>query len=1135
MPIATASSKLLEPILQLASHYDSGADDDSDSLRHQILSAASLSDTDFTRPDARFPADHFSSVLSCLAEASGNPHITLRLAEATQPRMLGSIGFLISTSETLGQALHILEDYLPILFQGAQLELHQHGQDMQLQLLFEAENVEQNVVEYFLACLLNWPRWLTGRQIPVSAVEMTFPQPENLTTYRQFFAAEVSFQAERHCIHLPASYLTLPCVDANREMHQLHKEFADSLLSKTGEKKALTAQIRSLIRQQLLTQGEAIRREQIAQQLGLSLRTLQRKLGELETNFQTLYDQTRQELCLQLIQRGQLSFGEIAFQLGFSNQSAFQKAFKRWMGMAPSQYRQQLAPLEVSSAPLAGRDNTSEISRESKAGGTVEALIPSASTMDSLIQQLPTKLEKLNPFGLKTLYRAAVYGKSFNLKHLAEITADPLARLMIHLWPAEQEGLIKAVPNQLEPVEFCFTCAEIQDYLYQQLGVEQRQKYHAQLGQVLFDHLPEEPILQSLSIALHHLNQSSISQPSIGQPHSVTERLKTALSPQQLYRLNRQAAQQAQQQGQFALALDYLQQAQTVFSHCSNPVECNQPSLDHEEGHTLWLQQGQLHLKLSQFVEAEACVQALEKEPLKPLQLVQLSLLKARIHQYRNQQSDALAVLLQQQIDLPREDKDQLLFLLYTLEQIQALRQQVTYSESMKTDDTNTDTNIGSDKAENDKIDINEDAEIRGADSLELRVLQQAQLELISLLAQQQAQPLLSACAISQMTLDSLQLPANDFTCFAFIGYAWVASWFCGDYELAQHFLQQGLQQAHQQRTAESTERGLANTEDVFANQELIDKRALSSISAELCYSSQIQHWFEPLPKVLKQLKQIANSSNKAGDELLQSELRLLMHQVALVSSDQSLSKALQRCDKHYQQMLPQQHFQAARLKESTVQLIHYLQGKALLPAEARYDNAWQASALIQGALLLDQQSLWPQMYQWQARLENELPGYFIISEALFCTAMMRLIQSQQEQQLSRRRQRIIEQIESRFELWAQHCPENFSVQLILLRAEKASLQQQLNSVGGGYEACVFDKSGEKISSVQPSDAAALYEQALAELEQQARPYHKALAYERYGHYLHVTQQPRLAQFCRDEAKRLYQAWGASAKVKQLH
>ena len=103
------------------------------------------------------------------------------------------------------------------------------------------------------------------------------------------------------------------------------------------------------------------------------------------------------------------------------------------------------------------------------------------------------------------------------------------------------------------------------------------------------------------------------------------------------------------------------------------------------------------------------------------------------------------------------------------------------------------------------------------------------------------------------------------------------------------------------------------------------------------------------------------------------------------------------------------------------------------------------------------------------------------------------------------------------------------------VKSRKGQFTAAVELCWGGYEAYVFDKSGEKISSVQPSDAAALYEQALAELEQQARPYHKALAYERYGHYLHVTQQPRLAQFCRDEAKRLYQAWGASAKVKQLH
>lgn len=1093
MPIATASSKLLEPILQLASHYDSGADGESDSLRHQILSAASLSDTDFTRPDARFPADHFSSVLSRLAEASGNPHITLRLAEATQPRMLGSIGFLISTSETLGQALHILEDYLPILFQGAQLELHQDGQDMQLQLLFEAESVEQNVVEYFLACLLNWPRWLTGRQIPVSAVEMAFPQPESLTTYRQFFAAEVSFKAERHCIHLPASYLTLPCVDANREMHQLHKEFADSLLSKTGEKKALTAQIRSLIRQQLLTQGEAIRREQIAQQLGLSLRTLQRKLGELETNFQTLYDQTRQELCLQLIQRGQLSFGEIAFQLGFSNQSAFQKAFKRWMGMAPSQYRQQLSPTAVTADSLPQTVNPSEMARTLDIGhsATADNLPSLASDTESVIQQLPHKLEKLNPFGLKTLYRAAVYGECFNLQHLADITSDPLARLMIHLWPAEQEGLIKALPDQLEAIEFCFNSAEIQAYLYQQLSDGKRAQYHAQLGQVLFDALPEIPALQPISKVLYHLNQGlSYFNQCAYSDHAISSYIHfQTISPLQLYQLNRQAASLAQQQHQYSLALEYLQQAQGLLS-------LNQESLPISEEHSaLQLYKGQLHLKLSQLEQAETCIQTLATEKLNSMQQGQLSLLQARIYQYHNQYSEALSVLLLQHPQLSGEDKEQLVFLLQTLERIQSLRQQTA---NIDTDHTAPHTAAG--------------------DTIEKNIIRQAQLEQISLLAQQQAQPLLSACAISQMTLSSLRLPDNEFSGFAFIGYSWVASWFCGDYELAQHFLQRGLQQAN-------TDHSLANTDAAFSSQELIDKRALSSISANLRHCSQIQHWLEPLPQVLKQLKQIANHSKKAGDELIQSEQRVLMHQVALITHDQPLNKALQRCEKHYQQMLPLQPFQAQRLKESSIQLIHYLQGKALLPTQAHYHNAWQATGLIQAALLLNKQTLWPELYQWQARLENELPGYFIISETLFCTGMMRLIQSQQEQQLSRRRQRIIEQIESRFELWAQHCPENFSGQLALLKAEKASLQQQ-RITADSYPAQTLDTV---------SDTAALYEQALADLEQQSRPYHKALAYERYGHYLQATQQPRLARFCHDEARRLYQSWGANAKVRQLN
>ncbi|WP_315981860.1 AraC family transcriptional regulator [Aliamphritea spongicola] len=331
MQTNSASARLLEPVLQLARHFPQQGER---TLHQQLLDSAGLSEAEFSKPGARFAVSRYPAVLQTLAEASGNPLITLSLGEATQPRLLGSIGFLMATATTLEQAYQSLIDYLPLLIEGAVLEM-QHTAEGSL-LTLELNQNDPGTIEYFLACLVNWPRWLTGRQVPAHAVRLALPEPDNIQPYQQFFAAEVEFGAARHQVLLNSEYLSLGCLDANGEMHQLHREFADSLLSKSNQQGALIAQTRNLIRQQLAEGGSAVRREEVAATLGLSLRTLQRKLGVLGTNFQDLYDQTRRDLCLQLIQRGQFSFGEITFQLGFANQSAFQKAFKRWMGIAPA-------------------------------------------------------------------------------------------------------------------------------------------------------------------------------------------------------------------------------------------------------------------------------------------------------------------------------------------------------------------------------------------------------------------------------------------------------------------------------------------------------------------------------------------------------------------------------------------------------------------------------------------------------------------------------------------------------------------------------------------------------------------------------------------------------------------------------
>lgn len=375
--ITTASAKLIDPVLQVARHVRQDP--------NTLLSHIGLPPEAINNAGARIPAALFSSLLRELAQRCGNPRIALRTGEATQPRMLGSVGFLISTAPTLGVALRLLNDYLPLLIEGVHLSLEQQQDDAELVLDLQQDD-DRPLVEWLLACLHSWPRWLIGQQMPLRQVEMAFAPPPAPMLYEQFFAAEVQFNAPRNRLRFPAQLLQQPCLEANEELHRHHRQFADQLLSSAGRDGALVAQVKSLIRNQIAAGDAAIGREQVAEALHLSLRTLQRKLDQQGTHFQALYDQTRQDMALQLIQRGDKSFGEIAYQLGFSGLSAFQKAFKRWTGLPPGLYRTEQRPRTLVPEQELPRTLADRIAQ----GGIHEAeLYPLALLLLELVQQRP--------------------------------------------------------------------------------------------------------------------------------------------------------------------------------------------------------------------------------------------------------------------------------------------------------------------------------------------------------------------------------------------------------------------------------------------------------------------------------------------------------------------------------------------------------------------------------------------------------------------------------------------------------------------------------------------------------------------------------------------------------------------------
>lgn len=1157
MPIATASSKLLEPILQLARHYPptllgseqaSGNDNipgqssstpvlsehvpqPLPSLQQQLLDDAGLTHQDLTRPDARFPADRFTRVLARLAKASNNPHISLRLAEATQPRMLGSTGFLISTSDTLGKALNILEEYLPILFEGAQLSLEavRHNQDTSsnkqaVRLVLKLEQPEQNIAEFFLACLLNWPRWLTGQQIPVQRVELAHPEADDPARFRQLFAAEVSFNAKENAVILPAQYLSLPCTDANRELHHLHKSFADALLGKSQNRNALTAQIRHLIREQIMAQGDAIRREDVARQLGLSLRTLQRKLGELDTNFQNLYDETRKELCLQLIRKGDQSFGEIAFQLGFSNQSAFQKAFKRWVGMPPSQYRQTLQHSETESedsSPEKDRNppqTTPFTPRDLVTDGQITTSHDDGISENNLQHLLPEKLQRLNPFGLKTLQRASVIGQIFSLAFLARLNREPEARLMIHLWPAQEEGLIEPLELAQGLPGFRFSSHLIQQNLYKQLPQQDRMQLHHQISQLLWDTLPESLPTQETTELLSHLNRLT----------------DTVLADaEQAVKLNQSAAFQAlsenRQQDASQLTAAAKKWLETHLLADTNTIgTATTPFL----WHAIY-QQAKLELYLG---DAECALTTLalydatlpDKTPSTDSDRIdtlqsrqhQMLRLKARILLYLSQQNEALELLLPHlSPNLPEDDKEQLVYLLKTLEEIQQLRNAPALQKDSQT--------------------------AMSADQASAALDQLRLLEPISQLARRQSQPLLAACVISRMTQLCLQLQneaskldsqnsnlLNSFARYALVGYAWVASWFCGDYKLSDAILKQGLAlsvrtenrdreffsfEEHLQLPEKSPQKPLGLNPATAIQEYPIDSVAVT----DLWHTGQVQHWLEPLPQVLIKLRRLGDLVRRKNDPLLNHEQKCLWYQLTSITGERTLNRLKGRCRQDRQDLELTQPSRSVpdrlhtELEDAGMLLPDLLQGNTQLPSQPAYKRPLQAANLIRAALILNRQDIWPELFNWQSQLENDLPGYFMITETLFSLGMMRLILSQQENQTSPRRIRIIDQTESRFEHWSRQSPENFGGQYYLLRAEKKRL--------------IADEA-----VPDQSECTTAFEQAIRIFTQQGFQPHQALAYERYGAYLHSTGQPMLAELCLQKARKLYQGWGASAKIHRL-
>ena len=144
------------------------------------------------------------------------------------------------------------------------------------------------------------------------------------------------FEAGCNRITFSADQLELPQIQANSALRDHLRQLADQTLASLGQH-SLAAEVQAQVRSQ-----PRWGKERIAEQLGLSGRHLNRKLAEEGLSFKTLRESVLQEMACQALQQGRLSVAQIAEQLGFSDENAFVRAFRRWQGETPARYKASL-------------------------------------------------------------------------------------------------------------------------------------------------------------------------------------------------------------------------------------------------------------------------------------------------------------------------------------------------------------------------------------------------------------------------------------------------------------------------------------------------------------------------------------------------------------------------------------------------------------------------------------------------------------------------------------------------------------------------------------------------------------------------------------------------------------------------
>lgn len=287
-------------------------------------------------PMSRLPVTAVTRLYRASVEATNNPYFGLTVARYLQITHLHSLGYALAASSTLMDFCRRLERYFRLVSQAAKITISEADGKVYLGVKHLVDICGETEDVFFCFLVLTMRLLYTPGFNPVR-VEFRHPMPrEGDAPYTKLIRAPVSFSHADGLMVFDKADLIQPLDGSCPELAQVNDNIAINYLARLDKQDVITRVTQKII--EFLPDGDC-GRDKVASALCMSPSTLQLKLSQRGTNFQELLDNTRKELSCSYMQQSTRSVTEITFMLGFTNTSNFTRAFKRWTGVSPTNFR----------------------------------------------------------------------------------------------------------------------------------------------------------------------------------------------------------------------------------------------------------------------------------------------------------------------------------------------------------------------------------------------------------------------------------------------------------------------------------------------------------------------------------------------------------------------------------------------------------------------------------------------------------------------------------------------------------------------------------------------------------------------------------------------------------------------------